>query len=121
MGPRLGGRLARRLLAVVLTLPLLAGCVTGREAFHALHLADVGQTASSVALGPCHEADSLTRRLIGREPSLEAVALWGLAVAIGFELVRDRLPASWVPPFEWLSVTAKAVTVARNQARGCGL
>jgi hypothetical protein len=108
-------------LAVALASLLLAGCVTGREAFHALHLVDVAQTSSSVALGPCHEADTITSALIGREPSLPAVAAWGAAVAIGFELVRELLPERWVPLFEWASVAAKAVTVVRNELEGCGL
>jgi hypothetical protein len=108
---------------VLVALPLLTGCASigANDVFHALHMVDVGQTMNSVSLGPCHEADTFTSALIGREPSVEKVALWGLAVAVAFEWVRSELPERYVPWFEWASVAAKAVTVVRNEYAGCGL
>ena len=108
---------------VLAAIPLLSGCATvgANDVFHALHMVDVGQTMNSVSLGPCHEADTITSALIGREPNVETVAAWGLAVAISFEWVRAVLPERWVPWFEWASVAAKAVTVIRNEHARCGL
>lgn len=105
-------------LAVLLL--LLTGCASvGEPVFQTVHLVDTIQTFHGAASDKCYgEADPVTRRLIGSEPSHAGVIAWGVGyAALHYGITRwltetghDRIATVW----EVLTIADTARDVGRN-------
>lgn len=116
-----------RSAAVCVALGLLTGCAASpaEKAWQAMHLVDVAQTINGPARDACFgEGNPLTRRLIGRQPSTEAVIVWGVAIAIAHYSVDRWLARSghadqaWVRMLRALDLGYKGFTIGHNHAEG---
>ncbi len=117
-------------VCVVLLSVVLGGCshIPRTEyAWQSIHLVDVLQTLDGPARDPCYEeADGLTRRLIGRQPSESDVIVWGIAIAAvhaGVTSMLERVDAPTWAKFGWqaLTITNTAQAVRNNYSEGIRL
>ena len=113
--------------ACIAALALLSGCASSpaEKAWQAMHLVDVAQTISGAARDDCfYERDPFTRRLIGRQPSTEAVIAWGIGAGVA-HYALDRWLANnghankkWVQILRAVDLGAKGFTIGRNHQIG---
>ena len=103
------------------------GCAASpqEKVWQAMHLVDVAQTINGAARDDCfQEENPITRRLIGRKPSTDAVIVWGVAMAIAhYSLDRwltrtGRADQPGWRALRYLAVAEKGFTVGRNHAEG---
>ena len=106
---------------------LVSGCASSpsERAWQAMHLVDVAQTISGAARDACFfERDPFTRRLIGRQPSTEAVIAWGVGVGVAHYALDRWLTNSghadkkWVQILRAVDLGAKGFTIGRNHQIG---
>lgn len=73
----------------------LSGCASMDEAdkiFYIQHSIDVAQTLQ-IARSPCHAEGGLgTSAFITEDPTAESVLAWGVATAVFYWAVEDKLP-----------------------------
>jgi len=115
------------LLTSASLLVALSGCASsGSEiAWQTMHLVDVAQTINGPARDACfHERDPLTRGLIGRQPSTEAVIAWGIGAGVAHYALdrwltnRGHADKKWVQILRALDLGAKGFTIGRNHQIG---
>lgn len=115
---------ASRVLPVVLV-ACLSGCSTLRQpeelTWQALRVVDVLQTME-FRVDPCvEEAHSITRRIIGKEPTKEAVIMNGIggaAIHLGVShFLRERYPRSYAL-WQTVSIFDTGSAVYGNHAIG---
>lgn len=125
-----GGKgLARRAGAVLLLLPVFAGCAswspetrTLETTYQTLHAIDVAQTVA-IARNPEDYAERNQAWLLGEHPKVGGVLAWGAANAVVHAAVtgwlEDREAPRWVRR-TWQAVTIgeKAYNVGRNWSIG---
>ncbi len=98
---------------LLIALVALSGCSTvppAEYAWQAMHVIDVAQTLNGPAKDPCYiEVDPITRGLIGKNPSSEAVVLWGIGTGIAHIGVTHLLEKHDAP--KWVRVSWHAVSL----------
>ena len=75
-----------------------------------LHAIDVAQTLNATSDGCYREVNSVTRRLIGSQPSEERVLAWGLAMGFLHAGVSRTLEERGAP--RWLRMTWDVLTIS---------
>ena len=108
-------------LAILLTIPILAGCQSSPYLVAGLHAADTIQTFRVAQTPGCYETDPITRALIGEKPSTAQVALWSVGVSLAYSYLRSRLSDEWQPRLDWLAIGVKGWQVAENYRNGIPL
>lgn len=114
----------RRSMAVA-ALILLAGCESmprHEMVFHAIHAIDVMQTVNGPARDDCYtEAAPVTQALIGENPSVSGVLLWGVSVSAlhygASRYLEGRHPKTYAA-LQALTIGSSANAVRRNHAAG---
>ena len=103
---------------LLLTL-LLSSTVHADEAdlvFYMQHAIDVAQTLQ-IARSDCHIEVGGAGMFIGENPSTDAVIAWGIATAIGYTMIKDKLP-KWA---KYINISFKTFTVNQNHRIGLGV
>ena len=115
--------------SAVAAVTLSAGCssfeISKPEiAWQALHAIDVAQTINGPAKDPCFAEGTVTRHLIGEQPSTEGVLAWGIGLSLVHYQVdrwlektgRDKQPFWRI--VRSIDIGYKGYTVARNHDLG---
>lgn len=116
--------MSARVLLILAMMPVGGCTMMQREvAWQGLHAIDAAQTERGAGSDACyHEADPITRRLIGARPSPAGVAAWAAGEAALHYLITRALSAHaprWAL-IGWQSITIGMVgsAVAHNYAIG---
>ena len=93
------------------------------KTFQTLHAIDFLQTYNATDDSCYFEADPITQRLIGRDPSPGEVVLWGVGVAVLHHWVSREMRENGVPKwaqttFDLLTIGGTGYTVASNHENG---
>lgn len=96
---------------------------TEEKLWQAAHIIDVLQTETYHREDCYVEANPITRRIIGKEPSTEKVLAWGAGAALwthyGYQLIdNSNLPKWSKKTIKWVDVAYKYDTIYNNHQIG---
>lgn len=115
----------------LLPILLLTGCASFPQldtskaeiAWQTIHVVDAMQTVSIATRQCYHEADPITRRIIGKHPNQLNVALWWAGTAFGHAFVSKKLKDDHPKLYKFwqiLTIGRSAYVVTQNHKIGLG-